>query len=189
MSSFQKASLTAQCHIDSPLGRVLLARTGKGLAGLWFAEDQKYLPGELRADIRPDDTLFNQVRTELDRYWQGPPGQPVDFTVPLDLIGTPFQQAVWQVLLTLRHGQTGTYGDIAARLGKPQGSRAVGAAVGRNPISIIVPCHRVVGGAAQLTGFAGGLHRKVALLAQEGHFVQGDRLHRPTEVAGQASLL
>lgn len=189
MSSFQTASLTAQCLIDSPLGRVLLARTAKGLAGLWFAEDQKYLPGELGVEFRTNDDLFAQVRTQLDRYWQTPAGQPVDFDVPLDLIGTAFQQAVWQVLLTLRHGQTGTYGDIAERLGKPKSSRAVGAAVGRNPISIIVPCHRVVGGAAHLTGFAGGLHRKVALLTQEGHFVRGDRLHRPTEVANQASLL
>lgn len=189
MSSFQTASLTAQCHIDSPLGRVLLARTVKGLAGLWFAEDQKYLPGELGVACRPDDALFAQVRTQLDRYWRAPAGQPVDFKVPLDLIGTPFQQAVWQVLLTLQHGQTGTYGHIAERLGNPKSSRAVGAAVGRNPISIIVPCHRVVGGGAQLTGFAGGLHRKVALLTQEGHFVRDDRLHRPTEAANQASLL
>jgi len=189
MSSFQTASLTAQCHLDSPLGRVLLARTAQGLAGLWFAEDQKYLPGELGVESRPDDALFAQVRTQLDRYWRAPAGQAVDFNLPLDLIGTPFQQAVGRVLLTRGTGQTGTYGGIAARLGNPQGSRAVGAAVGRNPISIIVPCHRVVGGAAQLTGFAGGLHRKVALLTQEGHVVQGDRLHHQREVAGQASLL
>jgi methylated-DNA-[protein]-cysteine S-methyltransferase len=189
MSSLQTAPLTAQCHIDSPLGRVLLARTAKGLAGLWFTEGQKHLPGELRAAFCPEDALFEQVRVQLGRYWQAPAGQPVDFNVSLDLIGTPFQQSVWQVLLTLRHGQTGTYGDIAAHVGNPQGGRAVGAAVGRNPISIIVPCHRVVGGDAQLTGFAGGLHRKVALLTQEGHAVRGDRLHRPRDMAAQASLL
>lgn len=179
---------TAQTHIDSPLGRVLLARTAQGLAGLWFTEGQRDFPGVLNADSRPDDALFHQVNAELTRYWNALPGQPLDFKVPLDLIGTAFQQAVWRELLNIPHGGICSYGDIALRLGSAQASRAVGMAVGRNPISIIVPCHRVLGRDTRLTGYSGGLHRKIALLAQEGHVVHGQRLHRPSS-PHQASLL
>ncbi|RZL01202.1 MAG: methylated-DNA--[protein]-cysteine S-methyltransferase [Rubrivivax sp.] len=178
---------TAQTHIDSPLGTVLLARTERGLAGLWFVEGQRDFPGALKAEVRPDDGLFHQVNAELNHYWTLPPGQPLDFKVPLDLIGTAFQQAVWRELLTIPCGGLCSYGDIARRLGSAQASRAVGMAVGRNPISIIVPCHRVVGRDTQLTGYSGGLHRKIALLAQEGHVVHGQRLQRPSP--RQASLL
>ncbi|RZI80090.1 MAG: methylated-DNA--[protein]-cysteine S-methyltransferase [Rubrivivax sp.] len=177
---------TAQLSIESPLGRILLARTTKGLAGVWFEQGQKDTPGALQAPFKPDDDLLLRAGAQLSRYWAG---GSTDFDLPLDLIGTPFQVAVWQLLLTIPHGHTRSYGDLAASLGKPQASRAVGAAVGRNPISIIVPCHRIVGRDDSLTGFAGGMERKVALLAQEGHVVQGSRLRRPTGLTTQATLL
>jgi methylated-DNA-[protein]-cysteine S-methyltransferase len=97
-------------------------------------------------------------------------GQALRFDVPLDLSGgTPFQQAVWHALLTVPSGQSRSYGQLAAQLNNPQAVRAVGAAVGRNPVSIIVPCHRILGAGGQLTGYAGGLWRKEALLRLEGH--------------------
>ena len=106
-------------------------------------------------------------RSQLQAYFDG---RLQRFELALDLsAGTDFQQAVWQRLCDIGHGQLARYGDIAQQLGKPQASRAVGAAVGRNPVSIIVPCHRVLGSSGALTGYAGGLWRKQALLRTEGH--------------------
>ncbi|MDE2400616.1 MAG: methylated-DNA--[protein]-cysteine S-methyltransferase [Burkholderiales bacterium] len=169
----------AQTQVDSPLGPILLARTSKGLAGLWF-KDQKDYPGLLDAPRLDRDALLQDVVKQLDRYWTAPPGRTPRFDVPLDLIGTPFQQAVWHALLHILPGQTCSYGHIAQVAGRPQASRAVGAAVGRNPVSIIVPCHRVVGQSAQLTGYSGGMHRKIDLLQREGHSVDGQRLNAST---------
>lgn len=167
---------TAQTHIDSPLGQVLLARTAQGLAGLWFTQGQRDFPGALNTPLDAQDPLFRQVEAQLQRYWTAPVGSATLFEVPLDFIGTPFQQAVWRALLDIGPGQICSYGDIARRLGSPNASRAVGMAVGRNPVSIIVPCHRVMGSSLQLTGYSGGLHRKTALLIREGHVVQGQHL-------------
>ncbi len=178
---------TAQTHIDSPLGRVLLARTAQGLSGLWFVEGQRDFPGAVNAPTKQHDPLFRAVQEQLQRYWAAPAGAAANFDIPLDLVGTVFQEAVWRALLTIAHGDLCSYGDIARRLGNPQANRAVGMAVGRNPISIIVPCHRVVGHDTQLTGYSGGLHRKIALLTQEGHVVHDNRLHRPPP--GQALLV
>lgn len=178
---------TAQTHIDTPLGKVLLARTALGLAGLWFAEGQRDFPGTLHAPEDPHDELFQSVEVQLQRYWAEPSGNAVIFDVALDLVGTPFQQDVWRALLTISHGETCSYGDIAQRLGNPRANRAVGMAVGRNPISIIVPCHRVIGRDAQLTGYSGGMHRKMALLTQEGHLFRGQRLQ--PAFFGQATLV
>lgn len=155
---------------DTPLGPMLLARTAQGLCGAWFAEDQRHAPPPARfapACAAPDDALLREAGQQLQAYFAG---QAPLFDVPLDLsAGTPFQQAVWRELLQLAHGQLGSYGAIARALGKPSAVRAVGAAVGRNPISILVPCHRVLGSSGQLTGYAGGLWRKQALLQLEGH--------------------
>ncbi|MDI1260223.1 methylated-DNA--[protein]-cysteine S-methyltransferase [Aquabacterium sp.] len=178
---------TAQTHIDSPLGKVLLARTAQGLAGLWFVEGQRDFPGQLDAPQHPHDSLFHEAEMQLQRYWAAPTGAADHFTIPLDLVGTAFQQAVWRALQTIAHGEICSYGEIAGLLGNPKANRAVGMAVGRNPISIIVPCHRVVGRDAQLTGYSGGMHRKIALLTQEGHQVHHQRLHCPTP--GQEVLL
>jgi methylated-DNA-[protein]-cysteine S-methyltransferase len=154
---------TAQSLIDTPLGPMRLVRTASGLAGAWF-EGQKHHPGELAADERPDDALLRSAATQLRRYFAG---MDTRFDLPLDLLGTAFQRAVWAALLRIPAGSTCAYGDIARALGSPQAVRAVGAAVGRNPVSLIVPCHRVVGRDGSLTGYAGGVERKQALLALE----------------------
>jgi methylated-DNA-[protein]-cysteine S-methyltransferase len=156
-------SCTAQCLIDSPLGPLLLARTPTGLAGAWF-QNQKHHPMTIGAPERSDDPLLLATARQLAAYFAG---EADDFDVDLDLQGTPFQRSVWAELLRIAPGTTCSYGDIARRLGTPSSGRAVGSAVGRNPVSIIVPCHRVVGSTGSLTGYAAGLDRKTALLLHE----------------------
>ena len=154
---------TAQCQVDSPLGPLLLARTATGLAGVWF-DDQQHHPAAWAARHTPADPLLRRTAQQLSQYFDG---DPVRFDAPLDLHGTAFQRRVWQALLRIERGATRSYGEIAAMIGLPTAVRAVGAAVGRNPLSIIVPCHRVLGVGGALTGYAGGLRRKVALLEIE----------------------
>lgn len=154
---------TAQSRIDSPLGPLLLARTRDGLAGAWF-EAQKHHPALIDAPVRDDDALLADTARQLHAYFAG---ESDAFDLALDLQGTDFQRTVWAELLRIESGATCSYGEIARRLGAPSASRAVGAAVGRNPVSIIVPCHRVVGSTGALTGYAGGLARKMALLRIE----------------------
>ena len=158
------AACTAQCTIVSPLGPVLLARTAKGLAGVWF-EGQKHHPGTLDAPVLPNDPLLKRAAAQLRRYFAG---ESTAFDLPLDLLGTPFQQSVWQALLAIPAGSTRSYGAIATHVASATAVRAVGGAVGRNPVSVIVPCHRVVGADGSLTGYAGGVDRKLALLSLEG---------------------
>ena len=160
-----QAVCTAQATFESPLGPMLLARTANGIAGMWF-DGQKAHPGELpTVPHDPDDPLLKEAAQQLHDYFAGTRTQ---FELPLDLQGTPFQQIVWQALLRIPAGGTCTYAAIAREVGAPQAVRAVGAAVGRNPVSVIVPCHRVLGHDGSLTGYAGGLHRKQALLQLEG---------------------
>ena len=154
----------AQATIATPLGRLLLARTAHGLAGVWF-EGQKDHPGALSAPERPDDPLLRAAATQLADYFAG---RTERFELPLDLHGTAFQRGVWHALLRIASGQTRSYLDIAKQVGSPRAVRAVGAAVGKNPLSVIVPCHRVIGSGGALTGYAGGVERKRALLALEG---------------------
>jgi methylated-DNA-[protein]-cysteine S-methyltransferase len=135
-----------------------------GLGGLWF-DAQAHHPGPLTAPEDAEHRWLRQAREELAAYWQD--ARSARFRVPLDTGGTAFQQAVWRSLCTIPAGGTDRYGEIAARLGRPAAARAVGAAVGRNPISIVVPCHRVVGSQGALTGYAGGLDRKRDLLRRE----------------------
>lgn len=156
-------ALTAQALVDTPLGTMRIARSTRGIAGLWF-EGQAHHPGTLAAPLRPDDPLLREAARQLQRYFAG---SLRDFELPLDLAGTPFQQAVWQALRTIPAGRTRSYGELAAALGRPRAARAVGAAVGRNPASLVVPCHRVIGRDGALTGYAGGVPRKKALLALE----------------------
>ncbi len=158
------AACTAQCTVDTPLGAVLLARTADGLAGVWF-EGQKHHPGNLAAPVCPEDPLLRQTTLQLQRYFAA---ESTAFDLPLDLLGTPFQQSVWRALLAIPAGSTSTYGGIAQHVASAKAVRAVGGAVGRNPVSVIVPCHRVVGAGGSLTGYAGGVDRKLALLALEG---------------------
>lgn len=161
--------LTAQTRWASPLGGMLLARTADGLAGVWF-DGQRHHPGPLAAPAVTDDPLLRAVIEHLEACFAG---RPPARTVPLDLHGTRFQRAVWQALLEIAPGATRSYGEIAAAIGAPAAVRAVGAAVGRNPVSVIVPCHRVLGRDGSLTGYAGGLDRKRALLALEGRAEPG----------------
>lgn len=154
---------------NSPLGPITLAASATGLCGLWF-DDQKHGPTEAqRQQWQPneDHPVLLSAAAHVQAFWAG---QAQPWQGPLDLsVGTAFQQAVWRALLRIPAGQSQSYGDLARQLDKPLAVRAVGAAVGRNPVSILVPCHRVLGSGGQLTGYAGGLWRKQALLKLEGH--------------------
>jgi methylated-DNA-[protein]-cysteine S-methyltransferase len=153
-------------HIQapSPLGPLRLAATAQGLCGVWF-EGQRHYPDTANWPAPSDSALLQEARDQLQAYFAG---QREPFSLPLDLcLGTAFAQGVWQQLLQIAWGDTRSYGEIGRRLGQPTAARAVGAAVGRNPLSIIVPCHRVLGAQGALTGYAGGLERKVALLSLE----------------------
>lgn len=150
----------------SPLGEMILAASAKGLCGVWFA-GQKHLPDFSAWTKTGRNPLLKETRQALSGYFSSK-GQTFD--LPLDLAdGSEFQQKVWRALQRIAPGKTTTYGDIARRIGKPSSVRAVAAAIGRNPLSIIVPCHRVIGRDGSLTGYAGGLQRKAALLALEAH--------------------
>ena len=151
-------------HYASPLGPILLAADETGLTGLWF-EAQKYFPSFLGVDYQEKETpVLTETARWLDVYFSG---KDPDILPPLHPQGSPFRQAVWNILLTSPRGQTMTYGEIARRLGV-RSAQAVGGAVGHNPISILIPCHRVVGSDGSLTGYAGGVERKARLLQLEG---------------------
>jgi methylated-DNA-[protein]-cysteine S-methyltransferase len=163
-----KAS-TVQSVFDSPLGPIMLAASDHGLQGAWFVHGQRHMPDSSSWPLAQNNATLQRAEEEFRRYFAG---EPEAFDLPLDLdSGTAFQQAVWRALLQIPRGATTSYGAISARLGKPSAVRAVGGAVGRNPLSIIVPCHRVLGADGTLTGYAGGLERKVALLRLEGFSV------------------
>ena len=157
--------LTAQCSLPSPLGPLLATATEQGLAGLYF-DAQAHHPGASGVPENPAHPLLRDAARALQAYFDGE-AEPLRL-VALDLHGTAFQQAVWRALQTLARGATSTYGQIAAQDGSPAAVRAAGAAIGRNPVGILVPCHRVLGRDGSLTGYAGGLHRKQALLQLEG---------------------
>ena len=154
-----------QTRYASPLGTMIVAATARGLAGVWF-EGQKHVPDSSGWPDEPRHPVLRQAVAQLREYFNG---ERTSFDLPLDLQGgTPFQQSVWQALLSIPCGGTMSYGSLSQRIGHPAAVRAVGAAVGRNPVSVIVPCHRVLGAKGSLTGYAGGLERKSALLQLEG---------------------
>ena len=160
-----RVAARACTHFDSPLGRMLVAATDDGVAGIWFV-GQKHGPDSSGWREDPTHPMLQEAIAQLRAYFDG---SRTHFTLPLDLRhGTSFQQSVWQALLAIPAGATSTYAELGRRLGRPQAARAVGAAVGRNPVSIVVPCHRVLGTGGALTGYAGGIERKVALLRLEG---------------------
>jgi methylated-DNA-[protein]-cysteine S-methyltransferase len=151
--------------MPSPLGTITLVAHETALVGAWF-EAQKHLPQNTHWQPVNYQAVLQQAKEQLREYFAG---QRTVFDLPLDLsCGTAFQQSVWQTLLSIPMGQTVSYGLISERLGNPKAVRAVGGAVGRNPIGIIVPCHRVIGSNGALTGYAGGLGRKTLLLQLEG---------------------
>jgi methylated-DNA-[protein]-cysteine S-methyltransferase len=150
--------------ISSPVGRLKLVAGARGLVAILWENDD---PGRVRLDglvEGRDHPVLVHAEAELDGYFAG---RRRTFSVPLDFRGTAFQKRVWTALLGIPFGETRSYGQLAAQLGAPSAARAVGAANGKNPISIIAPCHRVVGAQGQLTGFAGGLAAKAFLLKLE----------------------
>ena len=156
-------------HYDSPLGGITLASDGDKLTGLWF-DEQKYFADTLEKEheekILP---VFEETNRWLDIYFSG---NAPDFTPPLRMKTTEFRKAVWEIMLTIPFGKTMTYGEIAEKIAKQKGlsrmsAQAVGGAVGHNSISLIIPCHRVVGTNGSLTGYAGGIDKKVQLLTIE----------------------
>ncbi|NUO42366.1 MAG: methylated-DNA--[protein]-cysteine S-methyltransferase [Streptomyces sp.] len=145
--------------IDSPYGPLTLVATDGTLSNLYMT-DQRHRPAEETFGAR-DDRPFGEAVDQLEAYFAS---ELKEFTLELHLHGTPFQRSVWEQLLRIPYGETRSYGDLAEALGNPGASRAVGLANGKNPISIIVPCHRVVGSNGSLTGYGGGLERKQRLL-------------------------
>lgn len=152
-------------HWHSPIGNLLLVCHEQALCGCWFG-DQAGIPDWAASAIeKPDHPLLTQACGQLQAYFDG---QRRDFELPLDYSnGTEFQQAVWQALPLIRYGHTIPYGQLAQLLGRPRAVRALGAAVGRNPLAIFLPCHRVIGANGSLTGYTGGLARKTFLLQLE----------------------
>ena len=160
---------TVQTRTYTTLGIVRLAASPAGLCGLWF-DGQRHLPSQLDGQDAwpqvPNHPVLREAVAQLQQFLHV---QRVHFDLPLDLCcGTVFQQAVWQALLSIPMGQTTSYGALARQVDRPAAVRAVGAAVGRNPLSVVVPCHRVLGSDGSLTGYAGGLERKATLLRLEG---------------------
>lgn len=152
-------------YFPSPVGRLKLVASEKGLAAILWEDDA---PGRVKLGVmteRPDHPVLVETARQLRAYFDG---ELTEFTVPLDFVGSVFQKSVWAQLLAIPFGETRSYGEIAHRMGRPSASRAVGAANGRNPISIIAPCHRVIGSTGKLTGFAGGIGVKRTLLELEG---------------------
>ncbi len=152
----------ATTHLDTPLGRLSLVANDHGLCGVYFPQ-HKGAP-DVSGEARPDHPALRAACQQLSEYFRG---QRRAFDVPLAPEGTAFQQRVWSQLRAIPYGETRGYGDLATLLGQPTASRAVGLANGRNPLSIIVPCHRVIGRDGSLTGYAGGLDAKRWLLALE----------------------
>jgi methylated-DNA-[protein]-cysteine S-methyltransferase len=151
--------------MDSPIGKLKLVATDDGLAGILWAKER---PNRVRLHVEAEDRthpVLVDTERQLAEYFAG---QRTTFTLRLDPVGTPFQRKVWDALLTIPFGETRSYREIAAQIGSPRAVRAVGAANGRNPLSIVAPCHRVIGATGKLTGFAGGLEVKAYLLEMEG---------------------
>ena len=165
-------SSIVQSKIQTPMGNMVLAATRQGLAGAWFT-DQRHRPDALDFKNVPhawpqqdSNPVLVKAAKQLGEFFAG---KRKDFDLPLDISGgTEFQQSVWRALLKIAYGKTSSYGEIGRQIGNPSAVRAVGAAVGRNPLGLIIPCHRVLGSDGSLTGYAGGLHRKTALLGLEG---------------------
>jgi methylated-DNA-[protein]-cysteine S-methyltransferase len=150
--------------VNSPVGKLKLVASDNGLAAILWENDD---PGRVRLgkSTRDDNQkILLQTERQLNEYFSG---KRQSFSLPLDMQGTAFQKNVWEALLAIPFGKTKTYGELARQLGNASASRAVGAATGRNPVSIVVPCHRLIGASGKLTGFAGGLDKKQTLLNLE----------------------
>ena len=176
-------------EIDSPVGVLKLVASDAGLAAILWENDDPARVWLGEPIGRDDHPVLLETERQLREYFDG---RRKAFDLPLDFNGTQFQRKVWAALLTIPYGETRSYGQIAEQIGRPDAVRAVGAANGKNPISIVAPCHRVIGSTGKLTGFAGGLETKAFLLALEGpqrelavfDMPRGDRHRRPS-IAGR----
>ena len=152
-------------YYDSPLGRIMMAGSGEALTGLWFAGQKHFAETLASGYTEKEIPVLSGTKRWLDLYFGG---TIPDFTPPLEMRGSAFRRAVWEILLSIPYGRTVTYGEIAGRIaGRNSAARAVGGAVSHNPVSLIVPCHRVIGADGSLTGYAGGTDRKSCLLRME----------------------
>ena len=167
--------------VESPFGRMLVATTARGICALSVHQSDQWQESELRRDfheakITRDDAVARLAAEAVLRYLRG---ETAKCEVPLDIRGTPFQLLVWRELLAIPEGATRSYGEIAARIGRPSAARAVGHANGSNPVSILIPCHRAVGASGKLTGYRWGLEIKRKLLAFEQARAGGMMFHPP----------
>jgi methylated-DNA-[protein]-cysteine S-methyltransferase len=165
LSVVMKDNAMATTVIASPVGPLRLEADNDGLTGIWFAPDAEPELGDLGTD-----PVLRAADEQLAQYFAG---RRTSFELPLAAAGTPFQQAVWDALREIPYGETWSYADVALHIGKPRAVRAVGAANGRNPLPIVVPCHRVVGANGMLTGYGGGLENKRILLDLESGALTG----------------
>lgn len=151
--------------VESPIGPLTLVAEGDAITCVYM-DDQRHLPGPERFGLADpgDSVVLKEAERQLAEYFAG---ERTDFDLPLSATGTEFQRTVWAALCDIPYGETVSYGELARRIGKPAASRAVGLANGKNPISIVVPCHRVIGSSGRLVGYGGGLDRKQTLLALE----------------------
>jgi len=150
--------------VESPIGPLTILSDGEGLTGLYM-NVHKYGPSQTDGwRLSPENPVVSETARQLREFFLG---TRLEFDLPLNASGTEFQRRCWQQLSRIPYGETWSYGEMAKKLGSPDASRAVGAANGQNPISVIVPCHRVIGASGKLVGFGGGLPRKAALLAFE----------------------
>jgi len=175
--------------VDSPFGRMLVAVTARGICALSVHQSDEWQESELRRDFREakiirDDGAARPAAEAVLRYLRG---ETARCEMPLDVSGTPFQLSVWRELCAIPDGSTRSYGEIAARIGRPSAARAVGHANGSNPVSILIPCHRAIGADGKLTGYRWGLETKRKLLAFEQARARGALLHPSTHATGLAS--
>jgi methylated-DNA-[protein]-cysteine S-methyltransferase len=170
-------------HCSSPVGELLLTSSDGKLTGLYMALHRGGAAPEPKPEWGRDDPVLRLAREQLNAFFGG---RLRAFDLPLQMMGTPFQKQVWEGLLTIPYGTTISYAELARRIGRPGASRAVGAANGRNPIGIIVPCHRVIGADGTLTGYGGGLPRKEWLISHEASVL--DRRANLHLVAGANTL-
>jgi methylated-DNA-[protein]-cysteine S-methyltransferase len=159
---------TVMTFMDSPIGRLTLTAKGDVLTGVHM-DEQRHVPA-LSPAIELDDRALAPFVAQLEAYFAG---DLTDFDLPIEMHGTEFQRRVWAALREIPYGETISYGELARWVGNPKASRAVGLANGRNPVAIVVPCHRVIGADGSLTGYGGGLERKVWLLEHEGSWAPG----------------
>lgn len=154
--------------MPSPMGTLYITCQGDAITGLWI-DGQAHFPDLSNFQKCDDEPALMAAKLWIGRYLQGEKPDPKDLLLMPE--GTPFQRKVWDQLKTIPYGQTVSYGQIASAIGKPKAFQAVGNAIGRNPISIIIPCHRVIGSDGRLTGYAGGLPAKQYLLELESHYI------------------